>query len=89
MARELIECDIKTKEILNKVTMDEDMNKAGFVCRGKLLEFEGYEGINEMLWLWTKDIDNNKIYTVATLDGGNTHCRVMHSYMYIKELTEL
>ena len=72
-------------EKLKKSSLDEHIGTLGFICQGLLCEYEGYEEFYERLWLWTK-VEDNKIYTLVTVDTGNTNCEVVYMDLYVKEL---
>lgn len=80
-----IPSDLATK--LKTSSLDEHIGTLGFTCKGHLCEYEGYEEFYERLWLWIK-VEKDKIYTLVTVDGGNTNCDVVYMDLYIKELID-
>lgn len=72
---------------LKDSSLDEYVGNLGFTCKGVLCDYEGYEKFFERLWVWVK-VENDKIYTIVTVDVGNTNCDVVYMDLYIKELVE-
>lgn len=83
--KKIVQIPKELREELQRVNNDEEVFNLGFVCRGPLCLYTGYEEFYERLFVWAK-YEGNNIYTCVTADSGNCYCTLAYTDMFIKEL---
>lgn len=87
--RKLMQISGELKDQVMRIYDDNHISDLGFVCKGKLLNYEGYENFHERLWVWMKTeagATEDEVYIAITFDTGNCSCILAYTDMYIKEL---